>query len=46
LASFTARARPDEELMEYIGQENEKDLHNLQGPAIRDIPKRRVPNAR
>src|SRR5213594_130499 len=36
--SFTARARPDEELMEYICQENEKDSHRLQGPAIRDVP--------
>ena len=43
--SFTARARPAEELMEYICQENEKDSHRLQGPAIRDVPKRRVPNA-
>jgi hypothetical protein len=38
--SFTARARPDEELMEYICQENQKDSSKLQGPAIRDIPKR------
>jgi hypothetical protein len=41
--SFTARARPDEELMEYICQENEKDSSRLQGPAIRDVPKRPVP---
>jgi len=38
--SFTARARPDEELMEYICQENEKDSHRLKGPAIRDVPRR------
>ena len=41
--TFTARARPEEELMEYICQENEKDSSRLQGPAIRDIPKRPVP---
>ena len=41
--SFTARARPDEELMEYICQENEKDSDKLQGPAIRDVPKRPGP---
>jgi hypothetical protein len=41
--TFTARARPDEELMEYICQENEKDSSRLQGPAIRDIPKRPTP---
>jgi hypothetical protein len=44
--SFTARARPDEELMEYICQENEKDSHWLKGPAIRDVPKRPVPKER
>jgi len=42
--SFTARARPDEEVMEYICQENQKDSQRLEGPAIRDIPRRR-PNA-
>ena len=42
--SFTAPARPDEEVMEYICQENQKDSQRLQGPAIRDIPRRR-PNA-
>jgi len=41
--SFTARARPDEELMEYICQENEKDSQRLQGPALRDVPKRPTP---
>ena len=44
MVSFTARARPDEEMMEYICQENQKDSQRLQGPAIRDIPRRR-PNA-
>jgi len=41
--SFTARARPDEELMEYICQEGEKDSAKLQCPAIRDVPKRPGP---
>jgi hypothetical protein len=31
--SFTARLRPDEELMEYICQENEQDSKHIKGPA-------------
>ena len=31
--SFTARLRPNEELMEYICQENEQDAKHIQGPA-------------
>jgi hypothetical protein len=31
--SFTARLRPDEELMEYICQENEQDAKHTKGPA-------------
>ena len=31
--SFTARLRPDEELMEYICQENEQDVKHIKGPA-------------
>ena len=31
--SFTARLRPNEELMEYICQENEQDSKHVQGPA-------------
>jgi hypothetical protein len=41
--SFTARARPNEELMEYICQEGERDSSKLQGPAVRDVPKRPSP---
>jgi hypothetical protein len=33
--SFTARLRPNEELMEYICQENEQDVKHIQGPAGR-----------
>jgi hypothetical protein len=44
--TFTARARPAEELMEYICQENEKDSQWLHGPAIRDVPKRPTPKGR
>jgi hypothetical protein len=31
--SFTARLRPNEELMEYICQENEQDAKHIKGPA-------------
>jgi hypothetical protein len=31
--TFTARLRPKEELMEYICQENNQDVHHIQGPA-------------
>ena len=31
--SFTARLRPNEELMEYICQENEQDVKHIKGPA-------------
>jgi hypothetical protein len=31
--TFTARLRPNEELMEYICQENNKDVNHLRGPA-------------
>jgi hypothetical protein len=31
--TFTARLRPNEELMEYICQENNQDVHHIQGPA-------------
>jgi hypothetical protein len=31
--TFTARLRPGEELMEYICQENNQDVHHIQGPA-------------
>ena len=31
--NFTARLRPGEELMEYICQENNQDVHHIQGPA-------------
>ena len=44
--TFTARLRPNEELMEYICQENEKDSQRLQGPAIRDVPRGRRPGQR
>jgi hypothetical protein len=30
---FTARLRPNEELMEYICQENEQDAKHILGPA-------------
>ena len=31
--TFTARLRPGEELLEYICQENNQDVHHIQGPA-------------
>ena len=31
--TFSARLRPDEELMEYICQENNLDVNHLRGPA-------------
>jgi hypothetical protein len=31
--TFTAKLRPNEELMEYICQENNQDVHHIQGPA-------------
>jgi hypothetical protein len=31
--TFTARLRPDEELLEYICQENNQDVSHIQGPA-------------
>ena len=31
--TFTARLRPGEELMEYICNENNQDVHHIQGPA-------------
>lgn len=37
---FTARLRPGEDLMEYICQENERSTDRMQGPALRDVPRR------